>query len=220
MFLKPRLRGLELGDNLAELSTLGEGNLEFQSGRLSGAVSTGDSTSTPCGATVDLVQVGQLAKDWRKAQRNVDHTVVGQGRKQVDNGGLVTTAGTGGDEDTGRLMVEGTLLPQTACGIDEGLHLGWQVTKSSWEAEDDPVGLSEDVWGGNWVVWLGWGVHLGQYLLAEGFCDLVNGSLVAGGFDTLLYLLGEGCHMVVHGVDDDCDVSHCIVCMCFGCCIL
>lgn len=163
---------------------------------------------------MDLVQVGQFTKDWRKTQWDVDHTVVGQGREQVDNGGFVTTTGTGGDEDTGWLVVEGTLLPQTTCGVDESLHLGWQVTESGWETKENTVGLCKNIWGGNWVVWFGWSVHLGQDLLAEGLCDLVDGCLVAGRLNTLLHLLSEGGDVVVHGVDDDCDVSH-YVYVCF-----
>lgn len=81
-------------------------------GGLSAAVGTGESTSTPGGATANLSEVGESAEDGLVAERNKDHAVVDEGRHGADDGGLLTTAGGGsGNESTGVLAPEGTSLP-------------------------------------------------------------------------------------------------------------
>jgi hypothetical protein len=72
--------------------------------------------------TVDLAQVGQEREDGLVAERNEEDTVVGQGRESsVDSHLLSSTRGAGGNEDTSVLASEGTLNPETTCGVPEGL---------------------------------------------------------------------------------------------------
>ena len=156
---------------------------------------------------MNLGQVSELGKGCGRTQWNVDHTVVGQGGEDADDGGFASSTGTGGNEDTGWLVVELALLPEATRGVDEGLHLGWQITESGWEAEYDTVGGLKDVWGGDRVVWLGWGVQHAQDLVVKRLWDLVDGGGAAGGLNTLLDLLRKGCHVVVHGVNNDRDVG-------------
>lgn len=152
---------------------------------------------------MDFFQSRQFAEGLGVTQWDEDHTVVGEGGEHGDDGHFLTTTGTGGDEDTGRLAVESTGGPETTGSVDEGRHLGSGLTESGWDTEDDTVSLLEDVWGGNWVVWLGWGVEQVQDVLWQGFWDLVDGGVVTGGNHTGLHGLGHGGDVVVHGVDDN-----------------
>jgi len=101
-----------LGEGLPEGLALLEGERELLGRGLARAVGTGESTSTPGGATADLGEIGESAEDGLVAEGNEDHTVVDEGRHGADDGRLLATTGGGSaNEGTGVLAPEGTGLP-------------------------------------------------------------------------------------------------------------
>lgn len=85
-------------------------------------------TGAPWRATTDLSKVGKGSENGLVSERDVDDTVVGEGREGVHDGRLLTTTGgTSGNKDTGILAPEGTSLPLTTSLVPEGLPLGREV---------------------------------------------------------------------------------------------
>ena len=158
-------------------------------------------------------------------QWHEDYAQVDERRHGGDAGRLLsTTGGGGGDEKTGELSLEGTSLPLVTACIEEGLPLGWEVTVSGWNSEEEAVVLLEGLGLGDWVVLLGGSIHLGQNLLRKGLGDprnerqrreadrdshksylLVDVGVATGSSDSLGLLLGQASNVPVHGVVDDSD---------------
>jgi hypothetical protein len=77
---------------------------------------------------VDLVQVGKHGESGLVSKGNVDETVVHERAHASNSSGLLSAAeGTGGDENTGVLAPEATLLPLLAGLVPEGLELCGEV---------------------------------------------------------------------------------------------
>jgi hypothetical protein len=140
------------------------------------SITHSESTSTPGGSTVDLVEVGEEREGSLVAERGVDETVVGEGAHGGDSSRLLaTTEGTGGDEETSVLAVEATGSPDTTSAIPEGLPLGREVTVTGGDTEENGivleelVGLLKDGHGGLWG-----SVHLGEDIFGQGLLDPVR----------------------------------------------
>ena len=111
-----------LGDGLVEDSALNGGELKLLRGGLAAAVGTGEGTGTPGAATMDLAKVGDLREGLGVTERNVENSMVSEGRHGGNGGRLLTTTeGTGGDEETGVLAVETTAGPESTGLVPEGL---------------------------------------------------------------------------------------------------
>lgn len=183
-----------LGDVLVEGLALSLGNLELESGRLAGTVGTlivvlvdearlihaidkgmvaySESTGTPGAATVDLVEVGQLAEDGLVAERDVDETVVSEGAHGRKSSGLLTTTlGTGGDEETGILAPVATGSPDSTGLVPESLPLGREVTVTGGDTEENSIILEQSLGLDDGVAGLGRSVHLSQDLLRKRLSD-------------------------------------------------
>ncbi|KAH3662266.1 hypothetical protein OGAPHI_005515 [Ogataea philodendri] len=195
-------------DSSSELFTLDTGDLELKLGWLSRAVGTSDGTGTPWRATVNLVEVGEVSKGLGVSQWDVDQTLMGEERQGVDNGNLVTTTRSGGNEDTGSLVVKATSGPETSSSVEEGLDLGRNVTESGWETKQDTVILGQSFWGSDWELWSRWSVEFLQNVLGKGFWNLEDLNGRSRSFNTLGDFLGQSGDVVVQRVDDNCDFSH------------
>lgn len=172
---------------LVELLALDFSDIQFQLGWLSGTSWAGEGASAPWRATVDLLKVAQQSAGVLVAQWNVDQTVVGEGGHGVGSSHFLATAwGAGGDEDGCELAVESALAPKAAGGINEGLPLGWEVTVSSWDTEEESVILSQGLGGSDRVVGLWWSMHFLEDLRGKRLWDLVQVGSTAGSLDTLL----------------------------------
>lgn len=80
-------------------------------------------SGAPWGTTTDFSEVGEGAEDGLVAERDVDDTVVDEGRHGVHDGGLLSSAGGGGgDEDTGVLAPKGTGLPLATLDASQHFH--------------------------------------------------------------------------------------------------
>jgi len=109
------------------------------------------------------------------SQRNIDHSLVSQSRHCIGNSHLLsTTWGGGRDEDTNILSRKTTGGPETTSLVNEGLPLAGEVTETGGDTEEEGVVLWQLVDRDDWVVWLWWGVHLGEDFLWEGLCDPVG----------------------------------------------
>lgn len=72
-------------------------------------------SGAPWGTTTDFSKVGEGAEDGLVAERDVDDTVVDEGRHGVHDGRLLSsTRGCGRDKDTSVLAPVGTGLPLAA----------------------------------------------------------------------------------------------------------
>lgn len=104
------------------------------------------------------------------SQRYEDETVMYQCRHSGDYGALLsTTEGAGGNEDTSILAPVAAGRPLLAGLVPEGLPLGWEVTVTGGNTEEDSVErleLGRVVEDGD-VGRLGRSVHLGQDLISE-----------------------------------------------------
>jgi len=185
-------RELVAGDSLVELLTLDAGDLELGRGWLAGTVTTlrdelacdkrvccdveptySKGTGTPWGATVDLLEAGELAEAVLVTERDVAHSVVSEGGHGGNAGRLLsTTLGGGRDEETGELASVGTSGPLLTGAVPEGLPLGWEVTVSGWDTEEESVVLLEDLGVDDWDrLGLWWSVHLSENLGRKGLAD-------------------------------------------------
>ena len=113
---------LVLGDYLPELLALDLGDLELERGGLARAVAASVGAGAPRGATVDLVEVGELREGLRVAEGHEDDAVVDEGGEGVGDGDLLaTTRGRSRHERARKLAREGALGPERASGVPEGL---------------------------------------------------------------------------------------------------
>lgn len=183
--------------------TLDTGNLKLESRGLAGAVRTGKGAGTPGRTTVDLREVGKLAKGLGVAERDVVEAVVSKGGHGSKSSGLLaTTEGTGGDEETSLLAVEATRRPDTAGLVPEGLPLGRHVAVTGGDTEEDTVVFEElrgVVKDGDSGI-LGRSVHLAEDFLRKGLGDLVDVDGGTGLLSTSLLGEGEGLDVAVGGV--------------------
>lgn len=121
--------------------------------------------------------------------------MVGKGAHGSKAGALLaTTLGAGGNEETGVLAPEASLLPLLASLVPEGLELGGEVAVTCGDTEEDTVKLLEDGWVvDDGHIGLGGGVHLLEDLLGKCLGDpatwLVHGY-TRRGFKYLLEDLG------------------------------
>lgn len=107
------------------------------------------------------------------SERHKVDSVMDQSRHGIAGSHLLaSTLGSGGDKDTSVLARESTLSPESTGLVNEGLPLGWEVAVTGWDAEEEGVVVLEDgdVFD-HWVIWLRWGVHLGEDFLWEGLWD-------------------------------------------------
>jgi hypothetical protein len=112
-----------LEDSLGEGLALDGSELKLGLGRLAGAVSTREGTSTPGATTVDLLKVGHLGESVGVTEGHVDDTVVSKSRHSSNGSGLLTTTeGAGGDEETSHLAVVATAGPLSTSAVPESLH--------------------------------------------------------------------------------------------------
>jgi len=184
------------------------GNLELESAGLARTIGTSESTGTPRRASVDFIEVRQLAEGRSIAQGDEGDTVVSEGREACNGRGLLaTTVATGGDEHATELALQLALLPQLAGAIPEGLPLSGEVTEASGYTIKDTIIVSEVIGRNDRIIGLGGRMHLGQDLLGESLGDLIDGSRSTSGFDTFLLSLGHFGDVAVQGVDDNCDVG-------------
>ena len=101
---------------------------------------------------------------------DVDDTVVSEDAQRVIDGRLLSTSGSAGRyEDASVFTSEGTRCPETAGRVPERLPLGGEVAESCGDAEEESIVGGEELWGDDWVVWLGGSVHQTQDLFREGF---------------------------------------------------
>jgi hypothetical protein len=137
--------------------------------------------------------------------------LVEEERLHADERGLLAAVlRAGGDEHAASFADQGTLLPEPAGGIKEGLHLGRRAAVAGAGAEEKTVGLGEvgrlgdgDV--GEGLLGLG-GAHLGDDLVGEGFGDLEDFDLGAGdGAGAFGEGFGELIDVAVEAVEDDFD---------------
>ena len=127
-----------------------------------------EGASTPGATTVNLIEVGQLAKDGLVTQRDIDHAVMSEGAHGSKASGLLTTAlSTSGDEETSVLAPVATGGPDSTGGIPESLPLSREVTIAGGDTEQNTVILRELLGSDGRVLGLGRGVHLGQNLLRK-----------------------------------------------------
>lgn len=178
------------GDNLVESLTLDLSKLKLLRGGLAGSIGTlytnqytssgkqigkraySEGTSAPGGATANLGVIGKDVEGELVSEGNKVDAVVGQGADGSEGGGLLSSSlGAGGDEETGVLALEGTLLPKTASGVDEGLPLGGEVSETGGDTKEETVVVAEQVGSDDGVVGLGGGVHLGQDRLVKSLRD-------------------------------------------------
>ena len=87
LYVSDALEG-DLGQRLLEHLALDACDLELELGGVAAAVGAGEGTGTPRRATVDLSEVRLLGVRVAVAERDEDHTVVGEGRQRVHDGGL------------------------------------------------------------------------------------------------------------------------------------
>jgi hypothetical protein len=180
---------VRLGNGLVKGLALCGCDAELELRGLARTVASGEGASAPGGAAVNFVEVGELGcersvgsflKNYRGHTKrglvskwHVDEAVVRQRRHGRNASALLsTTLGTGGNEQSGILAPEGALRPLSAGLVPEGLELCGKVSVASGDAEQDAVKGFELGWivkDGH--IWLGWGVHLGEDLLWEGFGD-------------------------------------------------
>lgn len=72
---------------------------------------------------MDLRDVGQLAKDLRISQGDIDDSVMCEGREGVKRGDLLASAEAGSrHEDTGVFAGEGARRPEAASRVPERLR--------------------------------------------------------------------------------------------------
>lgn len=126
---------------------------------------------------MDLIETGELAEAVLVSERDVDHSVVSDGGHGGNASRLLsTTLGSGGDEETGELAGVGTSGPLLAGAVPEGLPLGWEVTVSGWDTEEESVVLLEDLGVDDWDrLGLWWSVHLAENLGGKGLADSGGG---------------------------------------------
>ena len=116
---------VNLGDDVKELLALGLGDLELERGGLARAVATSVGAGAPRGATVDLVEVGELREGLRVAEGHEDHAVVHERRHGVRDGDLLPTArGARRHEHADELARERAGRPELAGRVPEGLRGG------------------------------------------------------------------------------------------------
>lgn len=127
------------------------------------------STSSPRGPTMNFVQIGELTKGGLRAQRDIDHAMMGKGAHSSDASRLLSTSQTGGrNEEACVFTPEATLLPLATGSVEESLPLRGEVAVASRDTEEDAVvflkfGGSD---GGDGRV-LGWCVHLLEHFFGE-----------------------------------------------------
>ena len=114
---------LVLGDDLPELLALDLGDLELECGGLARAVAASVGAGAPGGATVDLVEVGELREGLRVAEGHEDEAVVDEGGEEVDDGRLLAAAGGARRDEHGHVLArERALRPELARRIEERLR--------------------------------------------------------------------------------------------------
>jgi hypothetical protein len=119
----------------------------------------------------------RLTKGGLVSQWNIDESVVGKGAHACNSSALLaTTEGAGADEHAGVLAPERALGPLLAGLVPESRELGWEVSVTGGDAEQDTIkglelgGVVEDR-----VAGLGWSVHLCENIVCEGLGDSVVG---------------------------------------------
>lgn len=134
---------------------------------------------TPRRTTVHLVEIGELAKGGLVSQRHIDHAVMSERAHGRNASGLLSsTDAGGGNEQSGVLAPEATLLPLGAGGVEEGFPLSGEVAVAGGDTEQDAVVLLEfgrcDDRDGRI---LRWGIHLLEDFLRQGLLDSDFGQL-------------------------------------------
>jgi hypothetical protein len=121
------------------------------------------------------------------SKRNVDESVMGQGRHAGNSRALLSsTKSTRANEHSGVLAPEASLGPLLSSLVPESLELCWEVSVTRGDTEQDAVkgfelsGVLE-----NGHVRLGRRVHLVEDVLGERLGDLEHGGVAAGVADTL-----------------------------------
>jgi len=162
-------------DGNGEVLALNFGNVELELRGLARAITTGKGSSTVGGGSNDLIERAEFLEGLGVTEGHEDDSVMGEEGEGSEGSGLnATMLGGSAGEDTSELGVEGTTLPELACGVQEGLPLGGPHTITGGDAEEEAVILGELGGSDVGVVSLGGSVHLAQDLLGQGLRDLVN----------------------------------------------
>jgi len=137
-------------------------------------------------------------------KRDINHSVVDEGRKGVGDGDfLPTTLGAGGDKHTAHLASKSRLAPERACRVPESLPLHREVTIAGGNAEEEGIIIDEVVRKKDWIVWARGRPDELQNVLRQGLLDLVYCRATTGVADTSFDSLSEFGNMPVEGVDDN-----------------
>lgn len=129
-------------------------------------------TGTPWRTTTDLGERGKEGEGVLVSERNVDDSVMGEGRDRVESSNfLPTTLPTGGNEKTGVFPRESTGSPETTGGVDERFPLGREVSVTGGDTEEESIVRFQDFGSDDGIGGLRSSIHLLENLFGKSLSD-------------------------------------------------
>lgn len=129
-------------------------------------------TSTPWGTTTDLGERVEQGECVLVSERNIDDSVVGEGRDRVESSDfLPTTLSTGRNEDTGIFSREITRSPETTGRVDERFPLGREVSVTSGDTKEKSIVRFQDFGGDDRIGGLRSSIHLLENFIRKSLSD-------------------------------------------------
>jgi len=188
------------------------GTIELSFRRHARTIRVGDGGGTIEGAALNFFHLAVLAPGSGEASN--DETVMEEDGVEAEDGGFLAAVLLSGSDDDGADLADKLVLePQTASGIEEGLHLSGHHAEASGGDEDDAVVVSEFVGFGDGDVSVDLLGFSGTEL-CDDFGGECLGNTLEGDFSTFDFLgafdggSGHAEAVTVGGVEENEDLDH------------